>query len=179
MVFRENLRHPSQLDEWMDVPTRLRYSVPGRNWVLEKKKKQTGKKKKRKRKRRKIKKQNKRETHYDVLPRQASADFLHVQVVLEPLVRQGLWSGPQTNQSENPSGEWEVELRSTFLTEHHMTCTSQDLRSGAPLSALLGRAGGLHSWNRSPLRTRLHLWAIPCSGPTTSLPLTDPHPPSQ
>lgn len=138
--------------------------------------------KKRKDKGKEEEKQNKRETHYDVLPRQASADFLHVQVVLEPLVRQGLWSGPQTNQSENPSGEWEVELRSTFLTElseHHMTCTSQDLRSGAPLSALLGRAGGLHSWKRSPLRTRLHLWAIPCCGPTTSLPLTDPHPPSQ
>lgn len=125
----------------------------------------TGEEKK-KRKRKRETKQNKR-------------DFLHLQVVLEPLVRQGLWSGPQTNQSEDPSGEWEVELRSTFLTEHHMTCTSQDLRSGAPLSALLGRAGGLHSWNRSPLRTRLHLWAIPCSGPTTSLPLIDPHPPSQ
>lgn len=122
---------------------------------------------------RKRKEKGKRET------KQNKRDFLHLQVPLEPLVRQGLWSGPQTNQSEDPSGEWEVELRSTFLTEHHMTCTSQDLRSGAPLSALLGRAGGLHSWNRSPLRTRLHLWAIPCCGPTTSLPLTDPHPPSQ
>lgn len=29
VVFRENLRHPSQLDEWMGVPTLLRYSVPG------------------------------------------------------------------------------------------------------------------------------------------------------